>query len=66
MIRSKQRTDLKLNLGLPLVRGQDFIFNSEDLKAVGTQETLGPLYTGRIERNKGGKLLGSLHRSNCK
>ena len=66
MIDNKQRTDFKLNAGLPLVRGQDFIFNSEDLKAVGTQETLGPLYTGRIERNKGGKLLGSLHRSNCK
>ena len=64
MIEGKARTDFKLNMGIPLVQGDDFVFNPEDLKAVGTEETLGPLYTGRIERNKGGKILGSLHR-NC-
>ena len=57
---------MKLMLEQPLIQGQDLIFNVNDLQgSVDPQpETLGQMYTGRIERNKGGKVLNSLHR-NC-
>ena len=66
MVNAYDRTNMKLMLEQPLIQGQDLIFNVNDLQgSVDPQpETLGQMYTGRIERNKGGKVLNSLHR-NC-